>query len=155
MWGNNFWGSDDFGADYWGQAGAAPVTVLPRYRLGDMVGLTFTPAALPPGSPLPTVAITDASDNPVLSRTLWTADLTTFRVDVVLDQNFEVGIFNARWAPAGSTEVLEIQFEVVPGGDPGSDVISLYSHEGVAGRSVLAQLRSGALVQGDGPYVEN
>jgi len=127
------------------------MTNIGRFRLGDRVPIELVPSA--PLSPLtvPLVNVVDQFSNPVASLSLYSDDWITFQGTLLLDQRFSPGTFTVSWStPAG---LLSEQFTVTPGGDAGSDVIALYSHEGPGGRSILAQLRSGMLVQGDRPHV--
>jgi hypothetical protein len=123
---------------------------LGRFRQGDVVEIVLSPAVLPGAAPELTVTQGEATIEVVDG---WTWDGVTFRALLLLGVQYPAGgTFLVSATIAG--EVFEQQFEVVPGGDPGSDIVALYEHEGASQRVVLAQLRSGDIVSGTDPYVE-
>lgn len=126
-----------------------------RHRYGDLVPFVF---AAPPGTmltPNPTLTITQDGTT-IGTFPLWTWDGgATFQAWVLLNQLFALGRLIGSTVLLTTTGAYQMSqvLDLVAGGDVGSTVIAVYAHEGVSGRTTLAQLRSGELVQGSDPWI--
>ncbi|SIO38004.1 hypothetical protein SAMN05444166_4234 [Singulisphaera sp. GP187] len=131
---------------------------LGRYQQGQTVtiGLAVVDANGDPASPItaPTAVITDADDSVVASLKLaMNGNSTAFALGVFLGINYSLGTYTVTYsyqsgAFSGSASDT---FTVIPGGDPGGRVISLYAYDRPEARYVVAQLTSGLILQGRNP----
>lgn len=113
---------------------------LGRFRQGDTLKLLFV-------LPNQSAPVSATIQGPAGSETLplSTRDGLTFLARRLLDQSYPPGIYRVL------VQAQALQFEVVPGGDPGGSVMSLFHSKSVQGWQVLAQLQSGQLVLGRNP----
>lgn len=126
---------------------------LGRFRLGDVVEMSFTPEAMPAGG-RPEAVVRDTAGRLVATLPLWTWDDVTWQASLFLGQQIPMGTLTTEWTSvslSGVTSTRWAQFEVVAGGDPAGGVIALHAHDGPSGRLVLVQLASGSLLQGNDP----
>ena len=131
---------------------------LGRFRWGDTLEVVFpapSQGTLLSTSPELTVYLDGGGG--VRTVPLWSWDGgQTFQANIVLSQQIPLGRLTVGTVLLYTTGsyALGQQFDVVPGGDQGSAVIAIYAHEGALGRTTLAQLRSGQLVQGKSPWIQ-
>ena len=78
-----------------------------------------------------------------------------FSLPIFLGLTFGLGRYRVyyRYSSGGDIKARADFFEVVPGGDPGGAVISLFAYDRPEAGYVLAQLGSGMLVQGRNPRI--
>lgn len=126
-----------------------------RYRLGELIALTFAAPFVPAVAPVLIVA--DSAGRTLFTTPLWTWDNgITFQTNLVADSRFSIGTFNAKavfTSIGGLSAAMAIQFQIVPGGDPAGSIVAIYQHEGAHGRFVITQLTDGKIVQGSDPWV--
>lgn len=125
-----------------------------RYRSGDQIPISFAPPFTPTHGTTLTVSAVGGST--IETTPLWTWDGVNWQTSVLVGSQFTTGDYNAKWVATnaiGTTSIQWVQFSVVAGGDPGSSVIAIYAQDSPDGRVILAQLRSGVLVRGQGPWV--
>jgi hypothetical protein len=122
---------------------------LGRFRPGDVVPLAFSLAARPDYNPIASVTPSGAAANP------FSRDGINFLWPLLLDGRFTFGTFivTCSYSIGGISGITQSSFEVVPGGDVGGRVISLFSYERPKRKYVLAQLQAGSLVQGSNPHL--
>lgn len=135
---------------------ALSVMDLGRFRRGDWVPLSFTVQQLPDS--IPVAVILDINSVQVDAKMMpaVTPDGLTFLLPYQIGLLYEVGNFNVyfSYVLSGTPTLQNAAFEVVPGGDSGGAVISLYSIDRPEVRSIVAQLDSGVLVLGRSPTVK-
>jgi hypothetical protein len=126
---------------------------LGRYRRGDLVGLAISTAAVPDGPPV--VVVMDSVPTQILAATMPATNLTrqTFVLPVLLGIDYPIGSFTVyyHYSIDGASTLQQGSFDVIPGGDSGGAVISMYSLDRAESRSVVAQLAGGQLVLGRNP----
>lgn len=78
-----------------------------------------------------------------------------FALPLFLGLTFPLGRYRVsyRYSSGGSVSARVDYFEVIPGGDPGGAVISVFAYDRPEAGYVLAQLGSGMLVQGRNPRI--
>jgi hypothetical protein len=135
---------------------ASVVTDLGRFRRGDWVPLGFHLNQLP--DYVPVVVILDANNTQVASAMMpsLTPDGLTYFLPYQVGLALSVGNFSVfyHYVISGQSTLQLATFEVVPGGDSGGAVISMYSVDRPEVRSLVAQLDSGVLVLGRSPLVQ-
>ncbi len=127
---------------------------LGRYRRGDTVTIGCVTPGVPDAAPI--AVILDVGMNPVMACPIPATDSThmTFALPVFIGAQFNVGSYSVSYQfTVGGQSGLTTgdSFLVIPGGDSGGDVISLYSFNRPEGNYVVAQLSSGRLAQGRNP----
>jgi hypothetical protein len=129
---------------------------LGRFRRGDRVVLDVTLPAVPDGPP---VAVVLTPDSQVMGAYfLPIADGTHIRFALPLrvDRRYGLGTYRVSYQFQVGGEpgaVRDAEFSVIPGGDPGGEVIALYAVDRPEARLVLAHLDSGRLVVGRNPSI--
>lgn len=78
-----------------------------------------------------------------------------FSLPIFLGLTFPLGRYRVsyRYSSGGTVSARADFFEVIPGGDPGGAVISVFAYDRPEAGYVLAQLGSGMLVQGRNPRI--
>ena len=78
-----------------------------------------------------------------------------FSLPVFLGLTFPLGRYRVcyRYSAGADVKARADYFEVIPGGDPGGAVISVFAYDRPEAGYVLAQLGSGMLVQGRNPRI--
>jgi hypothetical protein len=127
----------------------------PRHQRGTVVTLGISPgkadrlpvaSVVGPGSvPLGTYPM------PMLSGT----SAPSYQLSLRLPGGIALGTYQVTfsYSVGGVSGSASEQFDVIPGGDSGGEVISLYSHDRPEARYVLAQIGAGKLVQGRNPHL--
>lgn len=135
---------------------AVSVMDLGRFRRGDWIPLKFTLQQIPDAIPI--AVILDSNSDQIASLLMPACDAgrLTYSLPVQVSLSYSVGNFSVfyHYILAGTATLQQAAFEVVPGGDSGGSVISLYSIDRPEVRSIVAQLDSGVLVLGRSPTVK-
>lgn len=139
------------------------VSYLGRYQVGQEVPLILwvrnqdrTPS-FPDDVPL--ARVVDSSGSHIASVKMPVVDRYTvtglFQAYLPLSTEYAVGKYTVeyQYRVSGYSGLLLATFEVVPGGDVGGSVISLYTVERPEARYVVAQLDTGRLVAGRNPTI--
>jgi hypothetical protein len=127
---------------------------MDRCQRGDIVRLSLDLGRMPDFPPVVVIIAPDYSV--VVGSEMWNDWPTTaFHADVRIGSRFDTGTHTARYIYTLDGEELlrEETFDVVPGGDSGGGVISMYTLDRTESRCVVAQLACGRLVLGRSPSV--
>lgn len=131
---------------------------LGRFQLGDFVPLAVLTVdhtgfpTMPDAAPVATVA--DGSGTAVATLKLALLNVATqFGLPWFLGVGATLGTYTVQYAftVAGHAGTATDTFEVIPGGDPGGAIISMFAFDRPEATYVVAQLTSGLLVQGRNP----
>lgn len=135
---------------------ALSVMDLGRFRRGDWVPLSFTVQQIPDAIPVAVILDSNSTQIDIKMMPAVTPDGLTFLLPYQVGLAYETGIFTVfyHYVVSGTSTLQNAAFEVVPGGDSGGTVISLYSIDRPEVRSIVAQLDSGVLVLGRSPTVK-
>ena len=135
---------------------AAVISDLGRFRRGDWAPLTLSVDSLPDGPPV--AVILDNSMDTVATLMMPALDPSglNFLLPIQISLTYEVGTFSVfyHYKVSGESFLQQSALEVIPGGDSGGAVISMYSIDRTEVRSIVAQLDSGVLVLGRSPSVK-
>lgn len=133
-------------------------TDLGRFQLGQSVPLAVATVdgQGAPASPdaAPTAAITGPSGDPVATVELAMAgDDRHFALPFFLGLSLPLGTYGVAYSYLilGAAMAASATFTVIPGGDTGGAIISMFAFDRPEARYVVAQLESGRLVQGRNP----
>lgn len=128
--------------------------VLGRCRRGDKVMLSCSVPSVPDHAPIAVVLNSDSHVVATIALPKIGPSRKLFGMSVFIGTAFIVGnyLVSYQFSVGGNSgSVPDDRFAVVPGGDSGGDVISLYSFDRPEARFVVAQLSSGRLAQGRNP----
>ena len=129
-----------------------------RYQRGQQVPISLTLAGLADAPPLATI---HDPNNALLG--IWKLPYQpgyspmafVYGSLIRLQGGAALGTYQVTFSCSvgGQAQTQTATFDVVPGGDSGGEVISLYAYDRPEARYVLAQLGSGKLVQGRNPHL--
>jgi hypothetical protein len=124
---------------------------LGRFRRGDYVPAFFMLAGHPDSPPI--VTVRDSGGNTVATFAIPIVAGLEFGLPLLVGIEYPLGTLDMRvaYTVAGVPSAQYVDFDVVPGGDEGGSVISLFGYSFPRSRYILAQLASGTLVQGRNP----
>jgi hypothetical protein len=135
---------------------AAVISDLGRVRRGDWAELTLSTTAVPDSPPVAIILDNSMATVATLMMPATTPDGLNFSLPLQISLAYSVGTFSVfyHYKLAGQSTIQQQTLEVVPGGDSGGAVISMYSIDRPEVRSLVAQLDSGVLVLGRSPSVK-
>jgi hypothetical protein len=139
-----------------GQDGDAfKVFDIGRLRRGDRATLFVETVAVPDFAPV-AVVLNPAGDTiAAVELPSWKKSRVRFCAPLRIDQRFDLGRYTVtyRYTVGGVPVIAQDVLDVVPGGDSGGEVISLYALDRTKSRLVIAQLGCGRLARGKNPTI--
>lgn len=132
---------------------ASVSTDFGRFRRGDRVPVIFGTEAIPDFAPI--LVIFDPSNIQIEAFAIpaVSSNKELFGYPVFVDQDFALGIFKVymHYTVNGVAFLAKGTFTVIPGGDSGGQIISMFSIDRPEARSLICQLTKGRLVIGSDP----
>jgi hypothetical protein len=138
-----------------GYGDAFKVFDIGRLRRGDRAAFFVETVAAPDAAPV--AVVLDSGGAVVLAQELpsWKRSRTRFFAPLRIDRRFDLGRYTVtyRYTVGGVPVIAQDVLDVVPGGDSGGEVISLYALDRTKSRFVIAQLGCGRLARGKNPTI--
>lgn len=130
--------------------------VRPRYQSGDRVRVNFPMASKTDDPPMASVY---GPGGNLIGRwpipMIWLGSQRAYQALFLAEPGAELGTYRVSiaYSVGGVAGAAHYFFDLVPGGDSGGSIISLYQYDRPEGRFCLGQLSSGRVVQGRNPHL--
>ncbi len=127
---------------------------LGRYRRGDKVVIGTILPGIPDSAPIAVIISPDSQVIGAYELPISDATRVSFSLPVQVNLAFAFGTYRVsyQFTIGGHAGVVkDAEFQVIPGGDSGGEVISMLAFDRPEARFLIAQLNSGRLVVGRNP----